>query len=78
MLPTSQLGLANRKTRLIACLFVGFPTYRIFRYRHRLSLLSAADWRTKGAQMYRDQIVEFAAITLLVILVAAMYAGVFF
>jgi hypothetical protein len=29
---------------------------------------------TKGAQMHRDRVVEFAALSLLVVLVAALYA----
>jgi hypothetical protein len=33
---------------------------------------------TKGVHMYRDRVVEFAALALLVVLVAALYAGILF
>jgi hypothetical protein len=65
-------------TQQIARRCVGSPTLRAFCSGVDSVYCPQPAGVTKGVQMHRDRVVEFAALSLLIVLVAALYAGIFF
>jgi len=73
-----NFGRSNRKLGSSHVVSWGFRLQKNFLLGADSVVVRCQPGLTKGAQMHRDRVVEFAALSLLVVLVAALYAGIFF